>query len=98
MIYRTFTVAEATDISPMALKALVNHSLGSDVTSGYIQITAERLRERWSAFASGSNGSATSLRRQAITCSRSGRCADSYLTASCSRLTRSVALRLRSTA
>ena len=34
-----------TDISAIALKALVNHSLGQDVTEGYIQITAERLRE-----------------------------------------------------
>lgn len=43
---RTFiTVAESTDISPLALKALVNHSLGNDVTSGYVQMTAERLRE-----------------------------------------------------
>ena len=43
---RTFiTVAESCDISPMALKALVNHSLGNDVTAGYIQMTAERLRE-----------------------------------------------------
>jgi integrase len=43
---RTFiTVAEGTDISPLALKALVNHALGNDVTSGYVQITAERLRE-----------------------------------------------------
>jgi integrase len=43
---RTYiTVAESTDISPLALKALVNHSLGSDVTSGYVQMTAERLRE-----------------------------------------------------
>jgi integrase len=44
---RTFiTVAEATDISPLALKALVNHSLGNgDVTAGYIQLTIERLRE-----------------------------------------------------
>ena len=43
---RTFiTVAESTDISPLALKALVNHSLGNDVTSGYVQITTERLRE-----------------------------------------------------
>lgn len=43
---RTFlTIAESTDISPMALKALANHSLGSDVTSGYIQLTVERLRE-----------------------------------------------------
>src|SRR5271169_4091089 len=43
---RTFiTVAESTDISPLALKALVNHSLGNDVTSGYVIATAERLRE-----------------------------------------------------
>jgi integrase len=43
---RTFiTVAESTDISPLALKALVNHSLRRDVTSGYVQITVERLRE-----------------------------------------------------
>jgi integrase len=42
---RTFvTIAESTDISVAALKALVNHSLGSDVTSGYIQMTTERLR------------------------------------------------------
>lgn len=43
---RTFiTVAESADISPIALKALVNHALGNDVTSGYVQITTERLRE-----------------------------------------------------
>jgi len=43
---RTFvTVAEGADISPMALKALVNHALGNDVTSGYVQMTTERLRE-----------------------------------------------------
>ena len=43
---RTFiTVAELADISPMALKALVNHALGGDVTAGYVQITTERLRE-----------------------------------------------------
>ena len=43
---RTFiTIAESTDISPLALKALVNHALGSDVTSGYVQMTTERLRE-----------------------------------------------------
>ena len=43
---RTFiTVAESSDISPLALKALVNHALGGDVTSGYVQITTERLRE-----------------------------------------------------
>jgi integrase len=43
---RTFvTVAEGTDISPLALKALVNHSLGNDVTSGYVIATVDRLRE-----------------------------------------------------
>jgi integrase len=43
---RTFvTIAESCDISPIALKALVNHGIGSDVTSGYIQIVVERLRE-----------------------------------------------------
>ena len=43
---RTYlTVAEAADISPLALKALVNHALGHDVTSGYVQITIDRLRE-----------------------------------------------------
>lgn len=43
---RTFiTVAEEAEISPMALKALVNHSLsGGDVTEGYVQMRAERLR------------------------------------------------------
>jgi integrase len=43
---RTYiTVAESCDISPLALRALVNHSLGSGVTEGYIQMNAERLRE-----------------------------------------------------
>lgn len=43
---RTYiTAAESADISPIALRALVNHSLGGDVTSGYIQMSAERLRE-----------------------------------------------------
>jgi integrase len=43
---RTFcTIAETTEISPLALKALVNHSLGKDVTAGYVQMTIERLRE-----------------------------------------------------
>lgn len=41
---RTFiTVAESCEISPLALKALVNHSLGDDVTAGYVQMTAQRL-------------------------------------------------------
>jgi integrase len=43
---RTFlTVAESADISPMALKALVNHSLGGGITERYIQMNTERLRE-----------------------------------------------------
>jgi integrase len=42
---RTFcTVAESCEISPMALKALVAHAHGGDVTAGYVQMTAERLR------------------------------------------------------
>lgn len=42
---RTYvTVAESTDMSVMALKALVNHSLGKGVTEGYVQISVERLR------------------------------------------------------
>ena len=43
---RTYiTAAESSDISPLALKALVNHSVGSDVTSGYVIMTTDRLRE-----------------------------------------------------
>lgn len=43
---RTFvTVAESTEISVYALKALVNHAAGGDVTSGYVVLTTERLRE-----------------------------------------------------
>ena len=43
---RTYiTVAESTDMSVIALKALVNHSLGKDVTEGYVQMNPERLRE-----------------------------------------------------
>ncbi len=44
---RTFvTNAEASDISPMALKALVNHALPeSDQTANYVQMTVNRLRE-----------------------------------------------------
>jgi integrase len=42
---RTYiTVAEQAEISPMALKALVNHSLGNDVTEGYVRMRSERLR------------------------------------------------------
>lgn len=43
---RTFiTIAESLDIPYAALKKLLNHSDGSDVTGGYLQITTERLRE-----------------------------------------------------
>src|SRR5262249_62302169 len=42
---RTFiTVAESCDISVYALKALVNHALGSTVTEKYIAMTPARLR------------------------------------------------------
>jgi integrase len=43
---RTFeTTAESLDISYYALKRLLNHSIKSDVTSGYIVTNTERLRE-----------------------------------------------------
>jgi integrase len=43
---RTFvTHAEETDISVMALKALVNHAIGGNVTEDYARMTVERLRE-----------------------------------------------------
>lgn len=43
---RTFlTVAESIDVGLLVMKALANHSLGNDVTSGYVQMTVERLRE-----------------------------------------------------
>lgn len=43
---RTFiTVAESLDIPYAALKRLLNHSEGNDVTGGYLQITTDRLRE-----------------------------------------------------
>ena len=43
---RTYvTTAESTDMSVLALKALVNHSLGKGVTEGYVQMSVERLRE-----------------------------------------------------
>jgi len=42
---RTFiTIADSLDIPHYALKRLVNHSLGSDVTAGYIVSDIERLR------------------------------------------------------
>lgn len=43
---RTFiTIAEGLDIPYAALKRLLNHSDGNDVTGGYLQITTDRLRE-----------------------------------------------------
>ena len=43
---RTFvTVAESCDISGYALKGLVNHNYGTDVTAGYIVSDQDRLRE-----------------------------------------------------
>jgi len=42
---RTFLdVAESTEMSVYALKALVNHAAGADVTAGYLGLSAERLR------------------------------------------------------
>jgi integrase len=42
---RTYiTVAESCDVPTLALKALVNHALRSDVTAGYVQMHVERLR------------------------------------------------------
>ncbi|VTL97867.1 Uncharacterised protein [Pseudomonas aeruginosa] len=40
------TVAESLDVSPYAIKMLVNHSLPDkgDVTGGYMSIELERLR------------------------------------------------------
>jgi integrase len=43
---RTFTtVAESLDIPGYALKRMLNHSDGADVTAGYIVASVERLRE-----------------------------------------------------
>ncbi len=43
---RTFiTIAESLDIPAYALKRLLNHKGGADVTAGYLVIDAERLRE-----------------------------------------------------
>jgi len=43
---RTFiTVAESCNIPVFALKGLVNHSMGTDVTAGYVVADGERLRE-----------------------------------------------------
>ena len=43
---RTFaTIAESLDIPAYALKRLLNHANGADVTAGYIVANVERLRE-----------------------------------------------------
>lgn len=43
---RTFiTIAESLDISPYALKKLLNHKVSGDVTAGYIIHDVERLRK-----------------------------------------------------
>jgi len=43
---RTFiTIAESLDISAYAVKQLVNHKMGKDVTAGYIIMDVERLRK-----------------------------------------------------
>jgi integrase len=39
------TIAEGLDISPLALKAMVNHAVGGDVTAGYVVFNTERLRD-----------------------------------------------------
>ena len=39
------TIAESLDIPAYALKCLLNHTQKSDVTSGYLVVTTERLRE-----------------------------------------------------
>jgi integrase len=42
---RTFaTIADSLDIPAYALKALMNHKSGADVTAGHVVVTAERLR------------------------------------------------------
>lgn len=39
------TQADALDLSVFAIKRLINHSIGGDVTSGYVVTDVERLRE-----------------------------------------------------
>lgn len=39
------TIAESLDIPAYALKRLLNHKTGADVTAGYIVIDVKRLRE-----------------------------------------------------
>ena len=43
---RTYTtIADGLDISTLAIKALINHAPPRDVTSGYVIMKVERLRE-----------------------------------------------------
>ncbi len=43
---RTFaTIAESIDVPAYALKRLLNHADGADVTAGYLVVTPERLRD-----------------------------------------------------
>jgi integrase len=43
---RTYiTAAESCDIPHYALKSMLNHSIGNDVTGGYVCINVDRLRE-----------------------------------------------------
>jgi integrase len=43
---RTYvTIGESSGISFLELKMLINHSVGNDVTSGYVIVTPQRLRE-----------------------------------------------------
>jgi len=43
---RTFiTIAESIDVPAYAIKGLVNHKTGNDVTAGYIIMTVDRLRD-----------------------------------------------------
>ena len=43
---RTFiTIAESLDIPHYALKALLNHAMGNDVTGGYVVMSVDRLRD-----------------------------------------------------
>ena len=48
---RTFiTIAESLDLSTFSVKALVNHKQADDVTSGYLQLSVERLRKPMEAI------------------------------------------------
>jgi integrase len=60
---RTYlTIAENCEVSPIALKALVNHALSdNDVTEGYIVMTTARLREPAQKVAIRSRNIAASL-------------------------------------